>query len=90
MFTSSLTRYINICKIPNFLLYCQFLNPELVLDYNTTNFLDLPSDNNNKNISPKVSNYDKEKIRLTNIDRNKDDIRLTDIGKQRPATLIDT
>lgn len=79
--TNGLIRYINTCKIPNSLPYSQFSNPEPVLDYNTTNFLDLPLDNNEKNISSEVSINGKEKIRIVDIKNNEKDIRLADISR---------
>ena len=60
-------------------------NPKLILDYNTTNSLNLPSDNNEEDISPVTSKNSKEKIRPTNINNNKKDIRLADIDKEKPA-----
>lgn len=85
--TNGLTRYVNICKISNFLPYCQFLNLKPVLDYNIINLLDLPSDNYKYNISLIRSNNNEKKIRLADIDNNEEDIRLIDIDKQRLATL---
>ena len=80
--TSGLTRHINVCKIPISLPCCQLSNPDLVLDYNTTNPLDLPLDHNQKGITPEVSNHgDLEGIRLANIGNNKKDIRSADIDK---------
>ena len=73
--TSGLTRHINACKIPITLPNRQSLNPEPVLDYNTTNPLDLPSDNNKEDISPRESNNGKKRIRLANMDNNKEDFR---------------
>lgn len=46
------------------MLYCQLLNPDLVMDNNTTNFLDLLLNNNKEDINFEISNYDDlEKIR---------------------------
>lgn len=50
-----------------------------MLDYNTTNFSDLPSDNNKENIYWEVSNKGKERIRLVDIVNKKEDIRSADI-----------
>lgn len=83
--TSGLTRYVNACKIPISLPYCQPSNPEPVLDYNMTNSLNLPSDNNEKNIRLVASDNDKERIRLADIDNDKENIRPADIDEQRPA-----
>ena len=85
--TSSLTRHVNACKIPISLLCCQSSNPDLVLNYNTTNPLDSPSDNNKEGITPEISNHsNSEKTRPANIGNDKEDIRPVDIDKQRPAT----
>ena len=85
--TSSLTRHIIACKLPIFLLYCQLSNPNLVLDYNITNSLNLSLDKNKEDITPEVSNHgDFKKIRLVNIGNDEKNIRLEDIDKQKPAT----
>lgn len=42
-----------------------------MLDHNITNHLDLPSDNNKKDISLRVSNNGKERIRLVDINNKK-------------------
>lgn len=57
-----------------------------MLDYNTTNFLDLLSDINKKNINSRRLNNSKQKVKLANImiDINKEDIRSIDIDKQKP------
>ena len=60
---------------------CKPSNLELVLDYNITNLLNLPSNNNEKDISPKISNNGEEKIQPANMDNDKKDIRLADINK---------
>ena len=57
-----------------------------MLDYNTTNPLDLPSDNNKENINPKALNNGEERIRLVDIDNGKEDIRSADIDKERLVT----
>lgn len=72
---SSLIKYVNVCKIPNFLLYYQFLNSKLVLNYNKINPLDIPSDNNKKDISSKRLNNGKEEIGLADRNKNKKNIR---------------
>ena len=52
-----------------------------MLNYNTTNPLDLPSDNNKKSITPEVSNNgDSKQIKAANISHNKEDIRQADIN----------
>lgn len=80
--TNGLIRYVNACKIPISLPYCQLSNPDPVLDYNTTNSLDLPSDNNKKGITPKVSNYDDlERTKPADIGNDEEDIRPTDIDE---------
>ena len=84
--TSGWTRYVNACKIPLTLPSCQPLNPKPVLDDNTTNLLDLPSDNNEENISPRALNNGKKSIRLADMDNNKEDIKPANIDKQKPAT----
>ena len=86
--TSGLTRHVNACKIPISLPCCQSSNPDPVLDYNTINPLDLPSDNNKEGITPEVSNHgDLEGTKPANISSNEEDIRPADIDKQKPATL---
>ena len=81
-FTSGLTRHVNTYKTFISLLCCQLSNPDLVLDYNTTNFLDSMPDNNEENITCEVSNYsDSEKTRPVNISNNKEDIRSANIDK---------
>lgn len=80
-----MTRYVNACKISNFLLYCQSSNPEPVLNCSIINFLDLPSDNYEEDINSKGLNNGKKKIRQVNIDNDKKNIRPADIDKQRPA-----
>ena len=55
-----------------------------MLDYTITNPLDLPSDNNERNICPGVSNNSEEEIRSADMDNDKKDIRLADINKKRP------
>ena len=87
-FTSGLTRHVNACKIPIPLPCCQSSNPDPILDYNTTNPLDLPSDNNKEDITPEVSNHgDSERTRPANIGNDEENIRPADIDEQRPATL---
>ena len=73
--TNNLIRDMNACKIPITLLSCQPSNPELVLDYNTTNFLDLLLNTNKKDISSGTLNNNKERIRPADINNNKEDIR---------------
>lgn len=80
-FINKLTKYVNAYQISNFLLYCQFLKPKLVLDYNTTNFLDLLLDNNKKNISSKRSNNSKKSIKVIDKNNNKKYIISADINK---------
>ena len=85
--TSGLTKHINAYKIPISLPCRQLSNPDRILDYNMTNLLDLPSDNNKKGINPEVSNHgDLKGTRPANIGNDKEDIRRADIDKQRPAT----
>lgn len=43
--TSGLTRYVNFCKITIILPSCQPFTLALILESNTINHLDLPSDN---------------------------------------------
>ena len=80
-FTSGLKRHINAHKIPITLSSCQPLNPKLVLDYNTTNLLKLPSDNNKEDISPEASNNGEERIKLADINNDKKDIKCVNIDK---------
>ena len=58
-FIDGLTRDVNTYKISITLLSCQLSNPEPVLDYNTTNLLNLPSDHNKEDISLRISNNGK-------------------------------
>lgn len=82
---SGLTKHVNTCKIPIFLRCCQLLNLNLILNYNTTNLLNLPLDNNKEDITIKISNNNEKKIKLININNNKKDIRSANINKQRLA-----
>ena len=85
--TYGLTKHVNTYKIPIFLPYCQLSNPDPVLNYNTTNPLDLPSDNSKEDMTSKISNHGHSKVtRPANIGNNKEDIRLANLDKQRPTT----
>ena len=84
-FISNLIRHINACKIPITLPSYQSSTLVLILEYNITNYPDLPSDNFKKDINLGVSNNGKEKTKLADINNNNKDIRLADINKQRPA-----
>ena len=46
----------------------------------------MPSDNFEKNISPRASNNGKERIRPADINNNEKSIKPADLNKQRPAT----
>ena len=81
-----MTRYVNTCKIPITLLSRQFLNPKPILDYNTINLLDLPSDNKEEDINPKALKNGKEGIRLADMDNDTKDIGPADIDKEKPTT----
>ena len=61
-----------------------------MLHYNLTNLLELPSDNNKKDISLGESNNSKERLRPVDMNNDKEDIKLADISKQKPATLYKT
>lgn len=82
--TSGLTRYVNICKIPITLPNGQASKPTVILEDNTTNWLDLPSNNNEENISPRASNHKEQGIKPT--DNNDKDIRSANIDQQRLTT----
>lgn len=69
-FTNDFKKYINICKILITLPSFQSFILASILEYNTTNYLDLPSDNIKKNISLRILNNDKKKIRLADITSN--------------------
>ena len=84
--TSGLTRHVNACKIPITLPSCQPSTLAPILEYNTTNHPDLPSDNFEEDISPGASNNGEERIRSADIDNDKEDIRQANLDKQRPAT----
>lgn len=77
----SLTRYVNVCKIPITLPSCQPFTLASILEYNTINHLDLPTNNFGGDINLDISNNGKERIRLTDINNNKQYIRLADINK---------
>lgn len=79
-------KYVNPCKILITLLSCQSSKLASILEYNITNHPNLPSDNFEEDISSKVSNNGKEKIRLADININKEDIRPVDIDQERPIT----
>ena len=57
-----------------------------MLDYNTTNFLDMPSKNNKEDISLRASNISKERIRPVDMNNDEKDIRPADIDKKMLAT----
>ncbi len=61
--TSGLTRHVNACKIPVNLPSCQPSTPAPILEHNTTNHPDLPSDYFKEDISPRALNNNEEKIR---------------------------
>ncbi len=82
--TSGLTKHINACKIPITLPSRQPLEPTVILEDNTTNRPDLPSDNNEESISPGASNHAEKGTRLAG--NNNEDIKLADIDQQRPTT----
>ncbi len=85
--TSHLTRYVNACKIPVTLPNCQPSTPAPILEHNTTNHPDLPSDYFEEDISPETSNNDEEEIRLADTMGNDDEnSRPADIDEQRPTT----
>ena len=81
--TSGLTRHVNACKIPITLPSRQPSKPTAILEDNTTNRPDLPSDNE-EGISPGVSNHGEEGIRPAGNDD--EDIRPANIDQQRPTT----
>ncbi len=78
--TSSLTKHVKACKIPVTLPSCQPSTPAPILDYNTTNHPDLPSDYFEEDISPGASNNDKKEIRLPDTMGNDDE-------NSRPADI---
>lgn len=57
-----------------------------MLEYNTTNLLNLPSDKSIKNINLGKSNISENGIKPVDRDNNKADISPTDIDNERPAT----
>ncbi len=61
--TNSLTRHVNAYKIPFTLSSRQPFKSAAILENNTINHLNLPSDNNEEGISPRASNHGKEEIR---------------------------
>ncbi len=85
--TSGLTRHVNACKIPVTLPSCQPSTPAPILEHNTTNHPDLPSDYFEEDISPGASNNDDEKIRPADTTGNDNkNSRPVNIDKQRPTT----
>lgn len=56
------------------------------MNYNTTNFLNLPLDINEKDISPKRSENGKKRIKIVKMDNDEEDIRLADIDSQKLAS----
>ncbi len=83
-FTNGLTKHVNACKIPITLPNRQSSKPIAILKNNMTNISDLPSDNNQKSISPGVLNHGKAGIRLAN--NNDEDIKPANIYQLRPTT----
>ncbi len=80
--TSGLTRHVNACKIPVTLPSCQLSTPASILEYNTTNHLDLLSDYFEEDISPGALNNNKEEIRSVDTTSNDDEnSRPADIDK---------
>lgn len=79
--TSGILKHDIVCKISIFLLYCQTLNPEPVLDYNTIHLLNLPSNNNKEDIKQVVLDNHNKKIRPADMDDNKKNISPADIDK---------
>jgi Plavaka transposase len=84
--TSGLTRHVNACKIPITLPSRQPSTLAPILEYNTTNYPDLPLDNFEKDNSLGASNNGEERIRPADIDNDEEDIRPADLDEQRPAT----
>ena len=84
--TNGLIRHVNTCRISITLPSRQLLNGKLVLNYNTTNPLNLSSKNNKKDISPRVSNNGKKAINPTDIKNDKEDIKTADINNKMSAT----
>ena len=77
-----MTRYVNAWKISISLLCCQLSNQDPIIDYNITNLLDLPLDNNKKDIIPKLlNNSDLKEIKLVDISNNEKNIKPIDINK---------
>ncbi len=68
--TSGLARHVNAYKIPVTLPSCQPSTPAPILEHNTTNHPDLPSDYFEEDISSGASNNDEEEIRPVNMLRN--------------------
>lgn len=86
-FISDLTRYVNAYKIPITLPSYQLSIPISILEYNITNYQDLPSDNFEEDISLKVPNSNEKKIRLVDTMGNNDkNSKPTNIEKSRPTT----
>ncbi len=85
--TSSLTKHINACKIPVILPYCQPSTLAPILEYNTINHPDLPSDYFKEDISLGISNNDEEEIRPADTTGHDDEnSRPANIDEQRPTT----
>lgn len=77
----NLTKHVNICKILITLPSCLLSKLIIILKYNTSNLLDLPSNNGERNIGPGIYNNDNKRIRLklANITNNNN----RDIDQQR-------
>lgn len=72
--TSSLTRHINICKIPITLPSRQSSIPVLILEYNMTNHLALTLDNLEEDISQEALNNNEEEFKPADITGNDNEI----------------
>lgn len=65
----------------NYLVKLLTLYISINLLYNSTNYLDLQSNNFKKDINQEVLNNSEEKIRLVDIENNKKDIKLADMNQ---------
>ena len=69
--TSALTRYVNACKILIILLSRQPSTLAPILEYNITNYPDLPSNNFEEDISLGISTNGNKRIRPGDINKRK-------------------
>lgn len=80
-FTSSLTKHIKACKILIILPNWQPFKVVTILEYNTTNHIDLALDNFKEDINLRKSNHDEEKNQPADINNDKKNMIPINIDK---------